>query len=64
MLYNVVFYILFSYILAYCRRVRSLETDLQYEERVTAEIENFLREQLVSNLDFKHLTFEINAGKH
>jgi hypothetical protein len=28
--------------------VRSLEIDLQYEERVTAEIENFLREQLVN----------------
>ena len=29
------------------RRVRSLEMDIQYEDRVTAEIENFLREQLV-----------------
>ncbi len=46
--YNVVLYILF-HIFSHCRRVRSLETDLQYEERVTAEIENFLREQLVSN---------------
>ncbi len=49
------------HIFSHSRRVRSLETDLQYEERVTAEIENFLREQLVRNpLFLLKLTFEIN----
>jgi hypothetical protein len=33
--------------------------DIQYEERVTAEIENFLREQLVSSIILHCLSEEL-----